>query len=171
MSGRIGAAHLSWRERLVLTAERTLDRWLSPLGVWVMRRTRGRITGPWHVEALVLTTLGRRSGRSRTVVLRYFPDGDAMVVVAANDGGRSDPGWCHNLTAEPDARVEVAGRSIPVRAQVLPPDEAVTWWQRIVRIQPSYERFRRATTRPFPIVRLVPMATLTEAAEDRGVEG
>ena len=156
---------LSPAQRLVLTLERTLDRWLSPLGVWVMRRTHGRIAGPWHVEALVLTTRGRRSGRRRTVVLRYFPDGDGMIVAAANDGGRTDPGWFHNLTAEPDARVEVGGRSTRVRAEVLPTDEAAAWWERIVHIQPSYERFRRATTRPIPIVRLAPIDRLAGAAE------
>jgi len=156
---------LSRLERLVLTLERGLDRWLSPLGVWVMRRTRGGITGPWHVEALVLTTRGRRSGRHRTVVLRFFPDGDSMVVVAANDGGRTDPGWFHNLRAEPRARVEVDGRAMAVQAQVLPDVEAAAWWERIVRIQPTYDRFRRATSRPFPVVRLTPVDGAGNAPE------
>ncbi len=88
-----------------------------------------------------------------------------MIVAAANDGGRTDPGWFHNLTAEPDARVEVGGRSTRVRAEVLPTDEAAAWWERIVHIQPSYERFRRATTRPIPIVRLAPIDRLAGAAE------
>jgi hypothetical protein len=48
-------------------------------------------------------------GRQRTVVLRYFPDGASMLLAAANDGGASHPGWYLNLTAEPDARVEVGG--------------------------------------------------------------
>jgi deazaflavin-dependent oxidoreductase (nitroreductase family) len=149
-------AGLSRRQRVVLAIERFLDRWLSPFGVWIMRRTRGRLARLWHVEALVLTTRGRRSGRKRTVVLRYFPDGDAMILAAANDGGRTHPGWYHNLTADPDARVEVDGRSLRVRADVLPQGEAAGWWRRIVAIQPSYERFARATDRTIPILRLVP---------------
>jgi deazaflavin-dependent oxidoreductase (nitroreductase family) len=155
---------LSRRERLILAIERGLDRWLSPAGVFVMRRTSGRIADPWKVEALVLTTHGRRSGRERTVVLRYFPDGEAMVVAAANDGGRSHPGWYFNLAATPEARVEVRGRVLPVRAEVMPDEEATAWWQRIVRIQPSYERFARATSRRFPIVRLVPIGSVDRSA-------
>jgi len=143
---------------MAVAIERFLDRWLSPFGVWVMRRTRGRMADPWKVEALVLTTRGRRSGRERSVVLRYFPDGEAMIVAAANDGGRTDPAWYLNLTARPEARVEVRGRTLAVRAETLRADEAADWWQRILQIQPSYARFERATTRTFPIVRLVPTA-------------
>jgi deazaflavin-dependent oxidoreductase (nitroreductase family) len=150
------AVRLSLPERVGLTIHRALDRWLSPFGVWVYRRTRGRVADLWKVEALVLTTRGRRTGRDRTVVLRYFPDGEAMILAAANDGGRTHPGWYHNLTAQPEARVEVGGRNIQVRAAVLPADEGAAWWQAIVRRQPSYERYARATSRTIPIVRLVP---------------
>ena len=48
--------------------------------------------GPDHasdIDALLLTTHGRRSGKERTVVLQYFPDGDDLVLAAANDGGSS----------------------------------------------------------------------------------
>jgi deazaflavin-dependent oxidoreductase (nitroreductase family) len=147
---------LSRREKVVLFIERNLDRWLSPLGVWVFRRTNGAIARPWKVDALVLTSRGRRSGRERTVVLRYFPDGEAMILAAANDGGTTHPGWYYNLAAEPTARVEIEGRTLDVRAEELPPWEAAGWWQQIVRIQPGYERFARATTRRIPILRLMP---------------
>lgn len=147
------------RERVALALHRGLDRRLSPLGVWVYRRTRGGVTAPWKVDALLLTTKGRRSGRERTVVLQFFPDGEAMVVAAANDGGTSHPGWYHNLVAEPVARVEVMGRTVAVRAEELPPDEATAWWQRILRRDPSYERYARAAGgRTIPVLRLVPIA-------------
>jgi deazaflavin-dependent oxidoreductase (nitroreductase family) len=149
------ARRLSRRERLVLDLHRNLDRWLSPLGVWVFRRTKGGVAKPWNVDALLLTTRGRRSGRDRTVVLQYFPDEDAMVVTAANDGGDAYPGWYLNLRSEPAARVEVNGRVIPVRAEELSPEETVGWWPRIVERDPHYARYRRATSRPFPILRLV----------------
>jgi deazaflavin-dependent oxidoreductase (nitroreductase family) len=148
------------RERLILDIERTLDRRLGSLGVWVMRRTRGRVTRLWHVDALVLTTRGRRTGRTRTVVLRYFADGDAMVVAAANDGGATHPAWYHNLLADPLARVEVDGRTIEVQAEELSREDAAAFWaDRVVITQPSYERFARATTRTIPIIRLVPVSS------------
>jgi deazaflavin-dependent oxidoreductase (nitroreductase family) len=152
------AGSLTRRERMGLALHRGLDRWLSPLGVWVMRRTRGRVAQAWKVDALLLTTRGRRSGRDRTVVLQHFPDGAATVVVAANDGGQSYPGWYHNLKAEPAARVEIDGQVRAVRAEELEGAEAEAWWQRIIEAAPDYERYRRATTRPFPIMRLTPIS-------------
>ena len=92
---------MSTRERAWLDIGRRLDRWLTPLGVWLYRRTKGGITRPWKVNALLLTTHGRRSNRERTVVLQYFPDGASMVIAAANDGGASHPGWYFNLTTNP----------------------------------------------------------------------
>jgi deazaflavin-dependent oxidoreductase (nitroreductase family) len=151
-------AGISHRESVALAVHRGLDRRLSRLGVWVYRRTKGGITRPWKVDALVLTTRGRRSGRERPVVLQYFRDGDAMVLVAANDGGATHPGWYHNLVARPDARVEVMGRVVPVHAEELPDDEAAAFWQRILARSPDYERYRRATDRRFPVLRLVPAA-------------
>ena len=146
------------KERVALFVHRGLDRWLSPLGVLVYRRTRGGITKPWKVDALLLTTRGRRSGKLRTVVLQFFPDGEAMIVAAANDGASVHPGWYFNLQAQPAARIEVMGRRVPVTAQELPPDEAAIWWGRILRRDPSYERYARAAAgRPIPIVRLAPV--------------
>jgi deazaflavin-dependent oxidoreductase (nitroreductase family) len=150
------ARRLSRRQRLVLDLHRNLDRWLSPLGVWVFRRTKGGVARPFRVDALLLTTRGRRSGRDRTVVLQFFPDGEAMVVTAANDGGDAYPGWYHNLRSEPAARVEVAGRVVPVRADELSAGEAAAWWARIIERDPHYARYRQATDRPFPILRLSP---------------
>jgi deazaflavin-dependent oxidoreductase (nitroreductase family) len=147
---------LTLNERVGLVVHRGLDRWLSPLGVWVFRRTHGAIAHPFKVEALLLTTHGRRSGRERTVVLQYFPDGEAIVVAAANDGGQSHPGWYHNLAADPLARVEIEGRLTAVRAEELQGDEAVEWWRRIVHRDPTYQRYALATSRRIPIIRLVP---------------
>jgi len=150
---------ISGRERIALFVHRGLDRWLSPFGVWVMRRSRGGVARPWRVDALLLTTRGRRSGKERTVVLQFFPDGDAMLVAAANDGGASHPGWYHNLVAMPEARAEVEGRLVPVRAELLAGEAAEAGWARVLANDPSYERYARAAgTREIPVVRLVPVA-------------
>ena len=148
---------LSRKERVGLVVQRALDRWLSPLGVWVYRRTKGGIAGPWKKDVLLLTTTGRRSGRCRTVVLQFFRDGQAMILAAANDGGRSHPGWYFNLQTHPVASVEVNARRIPVQAEVLSAEEAAGWWPRIVARDPAYLRYGGATTRAIPILRLVPL--------------
>jgi deazaflavin-dependent oxidoreductase (nitroreductase family) len=145
------------RERVALTVHRELDHRLSAVGVWALRRTRGSLANRWGVNALLLTTTGRRTGRERTVVLQYFPDGDGMIVAAANDGGATDPAWYLNLVEHPSATAEVRGMRIPVIARELPEEAGAAWWDRILLAAPDYERYARATSRRIPIVRLTPV--------------
>lgn len=151
------AAPLSRVERIALDLHRLLDKGITPLGVAAYRRTKGGVAKPWKVDVLLLTTRGRRTGRERTVLLQYFPDDEALIVTAANEGGDAHLVWYLNLMADPLARVEVDGRSLSVRVEELPAQEAVAWWSRIVQRAPSYARYARATTRPFPVLRLVPI--------------
>jgi deazaflavin-dependent oxidoreductase (nitroreductase family) len=144
-------------ERLALLTHRQLDRRLSRFGVWLMRRTRGSLAGRFNVHALVLSVVGRRSGRSRSVVLQYFPDRDGFIVVATNDGGRTNPAWYLNLVASGEGYVEIAGRRMAVRATKLEGDVAATWWARILEVAPEYKRDTRAAGRSFPVVRLTPV--------------
>lgn len=159
---------LTRTERMGLLLHRLLDKWLNPIGVWLMRRTKGGLARPWKADVLLLTTRGRRTGRERTVVLQYFSDGDTTVVTAANDGGDAYPGWYHNLTSHPEARIEVDGTVTAVRAEELPDDEATRWWSRIVDRDPGYARYRRATSRPFPILRLMPTSAAPETPSPPG---
>lgn len=147
---------LSALERVRLSIGRGLDKRLNFVGVWLYRRTGGGITRPWKVDALLLTTTGRRTGRERTVVLQFFPDQGAMIVAAASAGAISHPGWYFNLTAEPVARVQGDRRMIVVRAERLAAEEAAAFWPRLLRRAPDYARYLRATDRAIPLVRLVP---------------
>jgi F420H(2)-dependent quinone reductase len=51
-----------------------------------------------------------------------------MIVVAANSGLRSPPGWYFNLRADPRAWVEIGGRTLEVRAEESSADEAAAFW-------------------------------------------
>lgn len=146
---------LSFRERVVLSVHRGLDKRLSRLGVWMMRRSKGSIANRWKVKVLVLTTVGCRTGKSRSVVLQYWPEGDSMILAAANGGEPANPAWYSNLVVNPIASVEVSGQSLRVRAQTLPDEEGARWWRWIADHAEGYERYERATDRRIPIVRLV----------------
>jgi deazaflavin-dependent oxidoreductase (nitroreductase family) len=147
-----------WLDRLAARLEHALDARSMGLAAWLYRRTRGRIARLWHRQVLLLTTRGRRTGRERTVPLQYFPDGDRMVVVAANGGLPAPPAWYFNLLANPRARVEVLDRTLPVRAEELSVDEAIAFWPRVLAAAPDYTRYLRRTSRRLPLLRLVPEA-------------
>jgi deazaflavin-dependent oxidoreductase (nitroreductase family) len=93
---------------------------------------------------LLLTTVGRKSGRPRQAVvdlLRHDAATDTYYVVSAY-GARSD--WYRNLEANPTLRVQVRGHKFPARATILPSEEAaemlVDYWRR-------HRLYARATMR------------------------
>jgi deazaflavin-dependent oxidoreductase (nitroreductase family) len=147
---------MSLRDRIELFLEPRLDRALGGLGVRLYRLSRGGIARLVRVNVLVLTTRGRRSGRERTVLLAYFPQGESFVVVAANGGQPRHPAWFLNLRAAPTARVEVGDRTLSVAAEELSTAEASAFWPEIVRTLPGYARYQQATRRRIPLVRLLP---------------
>ena len=137
--------------------ENTVDRHSVRIGAWLLRSTRGRAAHLWHRRALALTTTGRRTGRPRTVVVQYFPDGADLIVVAANSGMPTHPAWYLNLLAHPEAQAEVEGRRLAVRAVELTPAQVADWWPRVLATAPDYARFRERTDRRIPMLRLVPV--------------
>ena len=100
----------------------------------LLRVTRGRI-GLWRPKAdrwgvLWLTTTGRRSGRSRRVVVGYFEDGDDFVTMAMNGWGAPEPAWWLNLQAHPDATVRTRDGVRQVRAHRAAGAERERLWDR-----------------------------------------
>ena len=70
------------------------------------------------MPVLLLTTTGRRSGKSRTTPLLFVRDDDAFVVVGSNGGSDYVPAWWLNLRSNPGAEVEIGRGRVPVdRAQ------------------------------------------------------
>src|SRR5215471_17100909 len=72
---------------------------------------------------LLLTTTGRRTGKARTTPMMYVRDGDRLLVIASNNGARTDPEWFRNLIADPSVHVEIGPESYDATAVVPSGDE------------------------------------------------
>jgi deazaflavin-dependent oxidoreductase (nitroreductase family) len=144
-------------ESMKTRIEHELDARSVAFGVWLYRRTAGRITRLWHRRAIVLTTTGRRSGLPRTVLVQVFQDGSDLFVVAANSGLPRPPGWYFNLVAEPHVVGELDGHRLSLRAELLSETEAADRWHRLVlTVAPDYDKYARRSGRIPPIFRLLP---------------
>jgi deazaflavin-dependent oxidoreductase (nitroreductase family) len=132
-----------------------LDRFLHPILYrrFAARGILGRVLGS---EMLLLTTTGRRSGKSRTVALFAFADGDSWIVVGSRGGSRRLPAWYRNLTDQPDASVRVRDREIPLRAREVHGDEYEAAFETAARTYPGYRVYRRRSPIHIPILRLEP---------------
>jgi deazaflavin-dependent oxidoreductase (nitroreductase family) len=132
-------------------------RWLNKLAIRGIRRKGGPFMG---INALLLTTIGRKSGLERTSPVGWFPDKDGgWLIVASAGGGAKNPLWYLNLAAHPDkVRIEVEGRTVAVIAEQLHDEERAAAWQQITAAQPRFAQYQRKTDRELPIIRLVPRA-------------
>ncbi|MDM4781268.1 MULTISPECIES: nitroreductase family deazaflavin-dependent oxidoreductase [unclassified Micromonospora] len=87
----------------------------------LLRRSGGRVglSRPRsnRYGLLRLTTVGRRTGRQRSVILGYFEDGANLVSLAMNGWGEPEPAWWLNLQAHPDATVDLVGGPRQVRGR------------------------------------------------------
>ena len=121
-----------------------------------MRLTGGRFGKVGPLNALLVTTKGRKSGEPRDVALNYIPDGGSYVVVASYVGADRDPSWWQNLKANPDAEVLVDGKHVRVRARETDGAERDHLWTRVVGMDPAYAEYQRRTKRRLPVVLLEP---------------
>ncbi len=78
---------------------RVLARAFLWLHVMLYRLTNGRIGGRFlgGTSILLLTTIGRRTGKRRTRPLVYVRDGERLVLCASNGGSPRHPAWYLNL--------------------------------------------------------------------------
>lgn len=107
---------------------------------WVLHRALHRLTGGRFglsrpregrkFGMLRLTTVGRRSGRTRLAIVGYFEDGPNLVTLAMNGWSDADPAWWLNLQAEPDAVVDLGTGPRPVRARAAADLERARLWAR-----------------------------------------
>jgi len=117
----------------------------------------------WQVSnmpVLELTTIGRKTGQRRSVMLTSpVQDGDAIVVVASRGGDDAHPAWFLNLRDNP--AVEVAFKGAPKRpmtARVASPEERARLWPLVVADHKKYAGYQAKTDREIPLVLLEPTA-------------
>lgn len=104
------------------------------------------------VPSLLLTTIGRRSGKASTMPLFYGETADGYVVIGSKGGADTHPGWHLNLLSNPAAQVQVGAHRYVVEARVAQGEERVGLWQQMVAIYPPYEAYQAATRREIPVV-------------------
>ena len=93
-----------------------------------------------------VTTIGRRSGADRPVMLGYFDDGPNLVTMAMNGWGEPEPAWWLNLQATPEVTATLVGEVRPVRGRAASGTERDRLWSRWQEIDRNLDQY--AAMRP-----------------------
>jgi deazaflavin-dependent oxidoreductase (nitroreductase family) len=133
-----------------------LAKLIMPLMIRIHRRQGDRFR---EMDLLYLTTVGAKSGQTRTNPVSRFDDGrGGWVVVASASGTASHPGWYHNIVAHPDqVRAEVGGTSHRVTVDQLEGEAREHAWAAVVAKSPRFEGYTHKTDRALPVLRLTPV--------------
>jgi F420H(2)-dependent quinone reductase len=136
--------HTFWR------VHRALYRLSGGRFLWTPASRRG-----WG--ALCLTTVGRKSGKERSVIIGYLENGPDLVTLAMNGWDEGHPSWWLNLEAHPDAVVRLAGQRVrQVHARCAVGEERDRLWQRWVAVDPQHDAYSALRSTETPVVVLEP---------------
>ncbi len=115
------------------------------------------VGGPGLLPTLLLTTTGRRSGKTRTMPLIYGESGGGYVIVASKGGAPKHPAWYLNLDAEPEVGVQVGAERFTAKARTASAEQRQRLWQQMAAIYPPYLDYQNKTDREIPVVVLDPV--------------
>ena len=156
------------------------NQWLpaSPLGAKVfskflhlvdaplMKISKEKLSVPQLVTGLPcvrLTSVGAKSGQSRTIPTIGVPDGENIALICSNWGQSRNPAWYHNLKKHPEASLAfITTQDEPYEGtftarEVDDEKEYERLWQKACKVYIGYPKYRRrAANRRIPIMLMVP---------------
>lgn len=106
-----------------------------------------------NMPMVKLTTIGRRTGKPRTIMATTpLQMGESLVLVASFGGDDREPLWCSNIRANGDVVVTVERRTRRMRARVANAEERAELWPKVVSNAAFYGDYQRKTSREIPVV-------------------
>lgn len=121
------------------------------------RANSGKVGGYFTGRTLLLLhTLGAKSQQERINPAAYVRDNERFVIIASNSGEETNPGWFHNLRANPLVTIEVGTETLQARATIAEEPERTRLYDKMVEMMPGFADYRRNATRVIPVVVLTP---------------
>ena len=71
----------------------------------------------------ILTTVGRKTGKTRKIPLLYLKQGDNVIMTASKGGMSKLPVWYHNVKAAPTVQIQVGSEKKEYTMREATPEE------------------------------------------------
>jgi len=105
---------------------------------------------------LLLHNVGAKSGTDFVTPLVYLADGDNWVIFASKGGAPNNPGWYHNLKAQPSVSIEIGSDTVDVTAEEATGTERDRLYSIQEEQQPQFAEYAQKTDRKIPVIVLKP---------------
>ena len=153
-----------------MTDERKKRAWMPPRWfvrfAWSTHRSLYRVTGGRvglrrpkgnRYGMMRLTTIGRRTGQERSVILGYFEDGPNLVTMAMNGWADGEPAWWLNLQARPETSVDLVEGLRTVKGRAAEGEERSRLWARWSEIDTNLDAYAALRSTETAVVILEPL--------------
>ncbi len=128
-------------------------KWFMKVNAFFIRISRGRIgTQLGTQNILILSTVGRKSGQTRSIPIAYFFHEGKYLIVESNWGRDNHADWYFNLQSQPQATLEVKGKTVSTNARFAAGEEYTRLWDYVTMKHPPYWGYQKITERKIPIV-------------------
>lgn len=132
--------------------------------IWLYRRSQGRMGGKMgNMDAMLLHTLGRKTGKERVVPVGYVFEQGCFYAVAVPGhfdipGGPKGlhPAWYLNLKAIPEVTINIGREQIVSVAETLTGAERDRIWAKYQAVLPFINEFQNRASRLLPVVKFTP---------------
>lgn len=138
LSGEYEPSTWGWVAEQVETYERTGGQEANTL----------RDTG---IPIIIITCRGASSGKIRKFALMRVEHEGEYALIASKGGATDNPGWYHNLVAEPLVEIQDGPAPLNYRTEIVTGDERSAWWERGVEVFPTYDEYKAKTDREIPV--------------------
>jgi deazaflavin-dependent oxidoreductase (nitroreductase family) len=104
------------------------------------------------IEVALVETVGRKTGKRRTVPIACYPYRDSVVVSASNSGQETHPAWYLNMRANPEVTVQLGKERYRAVAEEVPDEEREELWKTIVEMNRHQGDYLAKVERRIPLV-------------------
>jgi deazaflavin-dependent oxidoreductase (nitroreductase family) len=118
------------------------------------RANGGQVGGGFKgAPLLLLHHVGAKTGTERVSPLMYQQLDEAYAIFASKGGAPHNPAWFHNLSANPNTKIEVGAGMVAVQARIADGEEYARIWERQKSEWPQFADYERKTSRKrIPVV-------------------
>jgi deazaflavin-dependent oxidoreductase (nitroreductase family) len=109
------------------------------------------------VTTLLLTTTGRKSGKTRNAPLLYVDNNGSYLIIGSKGGMPDHPQWYLNLTDNPECEIRVSTLHTKAHARTATGEERARLWKKITEKHPVYLKYQARAPREIPVVVLEPI--------------
>jgi deazaflavin-dependent oxidoreductase (nitroreductase family) len=103
------------------------------------------------IPVIIVTMRGHKSGNVRKIALMRVEHDGRYALVASKGGAPANPGWYHNLMADPEIMMQDGPEPFATTARLVTGDERAQWWERAVSVFAPYAEYQAKTDREIPV--------------------